>query len=74
MGFLIKIKGWVYAIVAGFLAIITVFFCGKAIGKTEQEITQTKEVLNDVKKAKKVSASAISRDAATKLSKRYSRK
>jgi len=74
MAFLAKIKGWVYAVIAGFVAIMTVFFWGKSKGKKEQEIKQTKEVLNDVKKAKKVSASAISRDAASKLSKRYSRK
>ena len=74
MAFLAKIKGWMVAVGAGIVALLTVFFWGKAKGKNEQEIKQTREVLNDVKKAKKVSASAISRDAATKLSKRYSRK
>lgn len=74
MAFLAKIKGWMIAVGAGIIAILTVFFWGKSKGKEEQEIKQTKEVLNDVKKAKKVSASAISRDAASKLSKRYSRK
>ena len=74
MVFLAKIKGWLVAIGAGIITLLAVFFIGKAKGKEEQEVKQTKEVLNDVKKAKKVSTSVISRDAATKLSKRYSHK
>lgn len=74
MAFLAKVKGWVYAVIAGFIAILTVFFWGKSKGKQEQEVKQTKEVLNEVKKAKKVSTSAISVAAAAKLSKRYSHK
>lgn len=71
---LTKIKLWIIAAVAGICALFSVYFLGKTKGKTEQEIKQTKEVLEDVKKAKKVSSSAISRDAAAKLSKRYSHK
>lgn len=74
MAFLAKIKGWLIAVGAGIITLFTVFFWGKSKGKEEQEVKQTKEVLNDVKKAKKVSASAIGGDAAAKLSKRYSRK
>lgn len=74
MVWLTKIKGWMVAVGAGIVALFTVFFIGKSKGKTEQEIKQTKEVLNDVKKAKKVSASVISGTAAAKLSKRYSHK
>ena len=71
---LTKIKLWIIATIAGICSLFCVYFFGKSKGKTEQEIKQTKEVLEDVKKAKKVSSSAISRDAATKLSERYSRK
>ena len=71
---LTKIKLWVIAIFAGICALFSIYFLGKNKGKQEQEVKQTKEVLNEVKKAKKVSSSAISRDAAIKLSKRYSRK
>lgn len=71
---LTKIKLWFIAIFAGICALFGIYFLGKNNGKEEQEVKQTKEVLNDVKKAKKVSSSVISRDAASKLSKRYSRK
>ena len=71
---LAKIKLWAAAVVAGIIAVFTIFIYGKNKGKAEQEVKQTKEVLEDVKKAKKVSSSAISSDAALKLSKRYSHK
>ena len=71
---LAKIKLWAAAVVAGIIAVFTIFLYGKNKGKAEQEVKQTKEVLEDVKKAKKVSSSAISSDAALKLSKRYSHK
>jgi len=74
MAFLAKIKGWLIAVGAGIVTLLTVFFWGRANGKKEQEVKQTKEVLNEVKKAKNVSASAVSRDTAAKLSKRYSHK
>lgn len=74
MVFLTKIKGWLIAAGVGLFTLLTIFFWGKSSGKKEQEVKQTKEVLNEVKKAKKVSASAVSRDTAAKLSKRYSRK
>lgn len=74
MAFLAKIKVWLIAAFAGICALFTIYFLGKNKGKQEQEVKQTKEVLNEVKKAKKVSSSAIGRDAAIKLSKRYSHK
>lgn len=74
MAFLAKIKLWLVAAFAGICVLFTIYFLGKNKGKQEQEVKQTKEVLNEVKKAKKVSSSVISRDAAVKLSKRYSRK
>ena len=71
---LTKIKLWAIAIGAGICALFGIYFLGKRTGKKDQEVKQTKEVLNEVKKAKKVSASVINSDAATKLSNRYSRK
>lgn len=68
-----NIKFYIYTIIGTVTGLVAFFFKAVNIGKEQQKAKQTKEVLNRVKKAKKL-ADSISDDERNRLRKKYHHK
>lgn len=67
-----KIKVYIGLIIGSFISILAIFLKGVNLGKKQQESKQTKQVLGNVKKAKKV-INNLDTNKRNSVRKRYNR-